>query len=190
MVVEKGSEVGAHILSGAVIDPIGLDRLVPDWREDPERPLEDRGHARRVPLPHRRPAACACRNWPMPKLMSNHGNFIVSLGNVCRYLGAQGRGARGRDLSGLSGRRGAGRRREPRRRRRDRRLRHRQATASRRTRLHPRHGAARQVHRLRRGRARQPDEAAHPSLQPRPRPRPPEIRHRHQGAMAGRSREA
>src|SRR3954452_4315084 len=39
VVVEKGSEVRAHILSGAVIDPIGLDRLVPDWREDPERPL-------------------------------------------------------------------------------------------------------------------------------------------------------
>ena len=40
MVVEKGSEVGAHILSGAVIDPIGLDALLPDWREDPERPLK------------------------------------------------------------------------------------------------------------------------------------------------------
>src|SRR5215212_1801924 len=39
VVVEKGSEVGAHILSGAVIDPIGLDRLVPDWRADPDRPL-------------------------------------------------------------------------------------------------------------------------------------------------------
>src|SRR5579862_2414841 len=40
VIVEKGSEVGAHILSGAVIDPIGLDRLLPDWREDPERPLK------------------------------------------------------------------------------------------------------------------------------------------------------
>ncbi|MCQ9307542.1 NAD(P)/FAD-dependent oxidoreductase, partial [Staphylococcus hyicus] len=40
VVVEKGSEVGAHILSGAVIDPIGLDRLLPDWRSDPERPLK------------------------------------------------------------------------------------------------------------------------------------------------------
>src|SRR4249919_4246465 len=39
VVVEKGSEVGAHILSGAVIDPIGLDRLLPDWREAPDRPL-------------------------------------------------------------------------------------------------------------------------------------------------------
>src|SRR5918997_4437977 len=40
VVVEKGSEVGAHILSGAVIDPIGLDRLLPGWRTDPERPLK------------------------------------------------------------------------------------------------------------------------------------------------------
>ncbi len=40
VVVEKGSEIGAHILSGAVIDPIGLDRLFPDWRDDPDRPLK------------------------------------------------------------------------------------------------------------------------------------------------------
>src|SRR5262245_48271276 len=40
VVVEKGSEVGAHILSGAVVDPIGLDRLLPDWRSDPDRPLK------------------------------------------------------------------------------------------------------------------------------------------------------
>ena len=40
VVVEKGSEVGAHILSGAVIDPIGLDGLLPEWREDPDRPLK------------------------------------------------------------------------------------------------------------------------------------------------------
>ncbi len=85
VVVEKGSEVGAHILSGAVIDPIGLDRLLPDWREDPERPLttevtEDRfyllGPAGGVRLP----------NALMPKLMDNHGNFVGSLGNVCRWL--------------------------------------------------------------------------------------------------------
>src|SRR4051812_31111870 len=43
VVVEKGSEVGAHILSGAVIDPIGLDRLLPEWREDPDRPLQTQG---------------------------------------------------------------------------------------------------------------------------------------------------
>ena len=88
VVVEKGSAVGAHILSGVVIDPIGLDRLLPDWREDPERPLktrvvEDRfmvlGPSGGIRLP----------NWPMPKLMSNHGNFIGSLGAVTRWLAAR-----------------------------------------------------------------------------------------------------
>jgi len=88
VVVEKGSAVGAHILSGVVIDPIGLDRLLPDWREDPERPLktsvvEDRfmvlGPSGGIRLP----------NWPMPALMSNHGNFIGSLGAVTRWLAAR-----------------------------------------------------------------------------------------------------
>jgi electron-transferring-flavoprotein dehydrogenase len=84
VVVEKGSEVGAHILSGAVIDPIGLDRLLPDRRAQ-ESPLktqvsEDRfywlsaSRALRVP------------NFVMPPLMGNHGNYVVSLGNVCRWL--------------------------------------------------------------------------------------------------------
>ncbi|MFC0283842.1 electron transfer flavoprotein-ubiquinone oxidoreductase [Camelimonas abortus] len=88
VLVEKGSEIGAHILSGAVIDPIGLDRLIPEWREDPDRPLktevtDDRfyylGPAGGVRLP----------NFAMPKLMNNHGNFIGSLGNVTRYLAAR-----------------------------------------------------------------------------------------------------
>ncbi len=84
VVVEKGSEVGAHILSGAVIDPIGLDRLIPEWRtEDPPIKTavrDDRfywlGQSAALRLP----------NIMMPPLMSNHGNFIVSLGNVCRWL--------------------------------------------------------------------------------------------------------
>ena len=88
VVVEKGSEVGAHILSGAVIDPIGLDRLIPDWREDAEAPIKTPvtddhflmlGPAGGIRLP----------NFLMPKLMSNHGNFIVSLGNVCRWLASR-----------------------------------------------------------------------------------------------------
>src|SRR5580693_2576128 len=88
VVVEKGSTVGAHILSGAVIDPSGLDRLLPDWRSDPERPLttevsEDRfyvlGPSGGVRLP----------NWAMPRLMNNHGNFVGSLGNVVRWLGGK-----------------------------------------------------------------------------------------------------
>jgi electron-transferring-flavoprotein dehydrogenase len=84
VVVEKGSEVGAHILSGAVIDPVALDQLIPDWRSD-DSPIktkvgDDRFYwlsaARAVRLP----------NLMLPPLMNNHGNYIVSLGNVCRWL--------------------------------------------------------------------------------------------------------
>ncbi|MEA3023938.1 MAG: electron-transferring-flavoprotein dehydrogenase [Alphaproteobacteria bacterium] len=91
VVVEKGSEVGAHILSGAVIDPVGLDQLLPDWRHE-DTPIktkvaDDRfymlgaGGALRLP------------NFLMPPLMSNHGNFIVSLGEVCRWLGRKAEAA-------------------------------------------------------------------------------------------------
>ena len=86
-VIEKGSEVGAHILSGAVIDPIALNELIPDWKEK-GAPLntevtDDRflflteGGSIHVP------------NALMPPLMNNHGNYIVSLGNVCRWLAQQ-----------------------------------------------------------------------------------------------------
>lgn len=87
VVVEKGSEVGAHILSGAVIDPIGLNRLIPDWKEK-GAPVEtavevDRflylGPAGEIRLP----------NFVMPPLMNNHGNYIVSLGALCQWLGEQ-----------------------------------------------------------------------------------------------------
>jgi electron-transferring-flavoprotein dehydrogenase len=85
VLVEKGSEVGAHILSGAVIAPLGLDALLPDWRDDADRPLRTEvaqddflflGPAGGVRLP----------NMFMPTLMNNHGNFIGSLGLVCRFL--------------------------------------------------------------------------------------------------------
>ena len=84
VVLEKGSEVGAHILSGAVIDPIALDRLLPEWRDEDtpiKTPVTDDqflwlGPAGSMRLP----------NFAMPPLMSNHGNYIVSLGNVCRWL--------------------------------------------------------------------------------------------------------
>ena len=84
VVLEKGSEVGAHILSGAVLDPAGLDALLPDWRSM-DAPIkvpvtEDNffilGEAGKVRIP----------NWPMPPLMSNHGNYIVSMANVCRWM--------------------------------------------------------------------------------------------------------
>ncbi len=83
-VLEKGSEVGAHILSGAVLDPIGLDTLLPDWRNQncPVKVAVKHdnfyllGEAGRIRIP----------NWPMPPLMSNHGCYIVSMANVCRWM--------------------------------------------------------------------------------------------------------
>ena len=84
VVVEKGSEVGAHILSGAVIDPVGLDRLLPEWRGE-DTPIktavsDDRFYWLSATRSLRVP------NFLMPPLMNNHGNYIVSLGNVCRWL--------------------------------------------------------------------------------------------------------
>jgi electron-transferring-flavoprotein dehydrogenase len=86
-IIEKGSEIGAHILSGAVIDPIALNELIPDWKEK-GAPLntpvsEDRflmlGERTQFRIP----------NLLLPPLMNNHGNYIVSLGNVCRWLAQQ-----------------------------------------------------------------------------------------------------
>src|SRR5512146_3078608 len=89
--VEKGSEVGAHILSGAVIDPIGLDRLLPNWREDASHPLEHAVWDDRFYWLTRR-SAVRLPNWVLPPLMSNRGNFIVSLGSVCRWLARKAEG--------------------------------------------------------------------------------------------------
>jgi electron-transferring-flavoprotein dehydrogenase len=88
VVVEKGSEVGAHILSGVVIDPSALDRLLPEWRADPEKPLktevtDDRFYWLTEKGSIRFPLIFA------PPLMSNHGCFIGSLGLVCKYLAAK-----------------------------------------------------------------------------------------------------
>ncbi|HUI20732.1 MAG TPA: electron transfer flavoprotein-ubiquinone oxidoreductase [Methylocella sp.] len=86
VIVEKGAEIGAHILSGAVIDPCALDMLLPDWRQDKERPLKTEVTADRFYV--LRPArAFRLPNMIMPRLMNNHGNFIGSLGNVARFLG-------------------------------------------------------------------------------------------------------
>ena len=88
VVVEKGSEVGAHILSGAVVDVSALDKLLPDWRNDEDTPIktpvkEDRFYMlfrnRAVPLPKAF----------LPPLMNNHGAYIVSLGEVCKWLAAK-----------------------------------------------------------------------------------------------------
>ena len=87
VVLEKGSEVGAHILSGAVLDPAGLDALMPDWKEKGAPitvPVRDdrfymlgEGGGMRIP------------NVALPPLMNNHGNYIVSMGNVCRWMAEQ-----------------------------------------------------------------------------------------------------
>ena len=87
VVVEKGSEVGAHILSGAVLDPCGLDELLPDWKERGapiDTPVTSEsfkvmGASGSIPLPV----------FAMPPMIKNHGNYVVSMGNVCRWLGEQ-----------------------------------------------------------------------------------------------------
>lgn len=85
VVVEKGSEVGAHILSGAVIDPAGLDELVPDWREDADCPLKTQVKDDRF-FWFTETNAIKLPNFIMPPLMNNHHCYIGSLGNVCRWL--------------------------------------------------------------------------------------------------------
>ncbi|HEY8063132.1 MAG TPA: electron transfer flavoprotein-ubiquinone oxidoreductase [Methylosinus sp.] len=91
VVIEKGSEPGAHILSGAVIDPIGLDRLLPDWRDDPDQPLKTQVHDDQFYLLTQK-SGFRIPNALMPKLMNNHGNFVGSLGNVVRWLAAKAEG--------------------------------------------------------------------------------------------------
>src|SRR5690349_6724219 len=86
-VLEKGSEVGAHILSGAVIDPRGLSELIPDWKEK-GAPLETPVIKDRFVMMSE--TDMVDLSWlPMPPLMSNHGCWIGSLGNLCRWLGGQ-----------------------------------------------------------------------------------------------------
>ena len=87
-ILEKGSEIGAHILSGAVVDPKALDELLPDWRDDgcpmAEVPVTDNWHwalsrTGKFEVPHAL----------MPPFMSNDGNYTGSLGNLCRWLGGK-----------------------------------------------------------------------------------------------------
>ncbi|MBE5072957.1 electron transfer flavoprotein-ubiquinone oxidoreductase [Erythrobacteraceae bacterium E2-1 Yellow Sea] len=91
VVLEKGSEIGAHILSGAVVDPKALDELLPEWREQgcpmAETPVTDNWHwaltkGGKYSMPH----------IFMPPLMSNHGCYTGSLGNLCRWLAEQAEG--------------------------------------------------------------------------------------------------
>jgi electron-transferring-flavoprotein dehydrogenase len=85
--LEKGSEIGAHILSGAVVDPVGLNELIPDWKEK-GAPLETQVSDDQF-LWLTKAGSFRFPNFSLPRLMNNHGNYIVSLGDVCRWLGQQ-----------------------------------------------------------------------------------------------------
>ena len=86
-VLEKGGELGAHILSGAVMDPQALSELIPDWKE--------RGAPLNTPVTEDRflflseTGAVKTPNWMLPQNFQNHGNYVVSLANVVRWLGQQ-----------------------------------------------------------------------------------------------------
>ena len=86
-VLEKGSEIGAHILSGAVMDPRALDELIPDWKQ--------KGAPLHTPVSEDRflflteSGSMRTPNWMLPGCFKNHGNYVISLGAVCRWLGRQ-----------------------------------------------------------------------------------------------------
>ena len=188
VVVEKGSEVGAHILSGAVIDPVALDKLVAGLARGRRLSAEDAGQGRQfywmtegsaIPLP----------NFAMPPLMNNHHCYIGSLGNVCRWLArkAEALGVeiypgfaatevlyddKGAVRGIATGDMGVAK------------------DGSHKIVLHPRHGTVRQIHAVRRRRARQPDQAADREIRARRQQRAAEIRHRPEGSLADRSGEA
>jgi electron-transferring-flavoprotein dehydrogenase len=84
ILLEKGSEIGAHILSGAVFDPIALNELIPNWKER-DAPLHTAVTSDRFTL------LTATRRFrlPTPPQMKNHGNYIISLANLCRWLGRE-----------------------------------------------------------------------------------------------------
>lgn len=88
VVLEKGGEVGAHILSGAVVDPIGIDRLLPEWRKEDDHPFKTPVTDDRF-LVLTKSGSFRLPNFMMPPLMNNHGNYIVSLSNVCKWLAAK-----------------------------------------------------------------------------------------------------
>ena len=86
-VLEKGSEIGAHILSGAVLDPRALSELIPDWKERGAPVQTDVSEDRFLFLSEA--AARQVPGWMLPDAMKNHGNYVVSLGNLVRWMGAQ-----------------------------------------------------------------------------------------------------
>src|SRR6201987_3688869 len=99
--LEKGSEIGAHILSGAVMDPRALNELIPDWKEK-DAPLD-------VPVTEDRflflseTGAKSVPHWLLPDNFKNEGNYVISLANVTRWLGQQAEAAGGESFSGVAG---------------------------------------------------------------------------------------
>lgn len=89
-VLEKGSEVGAHILSGAVLEPRALNELIPDWKEKGAPLNAPVGDEKFMLL--REKGSISVPVWMLPGQMHNHGNYVVSLGNVCRWLAEQAEG--------------------------------------------------------------------------------------------------
>ena len=85
-VLEKGSEVGAHILSGAVFEPAVLEELFPNWKEE-GAPLRTKVEKDEVYYLPNEDSSLKFPNFIVPNSMQNHGNFIISLGNLCRWLG-------------------------------------------------------------------------------------------------------
>jgi len=99
--IEKGSEIGAHILSGAVMDPRAIAELFADWKE--------KGAPLGVPVSEDRflfltaKGATRTPNWMLPGCFKNHGNYVISLGNVCRWLGQQAEGLGVEIFAGFAG---------------------------------------------------------------------------------------
>lgn len=87
-VVEKGSEVGAHILSGAVFEPRALNELIPDW-QDRGAPLNTKVSGDDIHLLRGATSGIRVPNLFVPSTMHNDGNYIISLGNLCRWLAEQ-----------------------------------------------------------------------------------------------------
>ncbi|MGH8631428.1 MAG: NAD(P)/FAD-dependent oxidoreductase, partial [Burkholderiales bacterium] len=99
--IEKGSEIGAHILSGAVMDPRAIGELIPDWKE--------KGAPLNVPVTEdrflflRENTAFRTPNFLLPSCFKNHGNYVISLGSFCRWLGQQAEGAGVEIFPGFAG---------------------------------------------------------------------------------------
>ena len=186
--IEKGAEIGAHILSGAVMDPRALNELLPEL-EGRRRAAQCAGQRRPLLHPLRKRRATGFPTACCPDCFHNEGNYVISLGNVCRWLGEQAEALGVEIYPGFAGAevlfnddgavKGV-------------------ATGDM-GRLHDgsegpdlpaRHGTARQIHLLRRRLPRPPRQAADGAIQPERRRRPADLRHRPQGTVGNQAGEA